>query len=316
MAFDVLKWMKEDMEFSDDEIKELSPKLTAKADKLEKGYLRQSDYSKQMNDLKKAQTELQAANDRLTTEMSEWATVQASGRDITAKMQRDLETAQGNVARLTARVQKVATDAGLDPAKALEGIDQVPPTRKADDDKPAIDPDKFLSRDDFAAQQSRLARVLLRAPAEIAAIQHEHHELTGEWLDARPIIDEIEKRATTKGNDKSLEIRDVWQEQHNIPALRETKTKEKYDADIKAAEERGRQAALSGQAIPGQPPPPTHGRPSPALHMPDGQGRKSVLERPQPGTTESAAVAALRSGKYRQPGQVAPAAASSSGAKT
>jgi hypothetical protein len=228
-------------------------------------------------------------------------------------MQQDLETAQGNVARLTARVQKVATDAGLDPAKALEGIDQVTtPQRKADDNKPPIDTSKFVSADDFAAQQSRLARVLLRAPAEIAAIQHEHHELTGQWLDARPIIDEIEKRATTKGNDKSLEIRDVWQEQHNIPALRDTKAKEKYDADIKAAEDRGRQAALSGQAIPGQTPPPTHGRPSPVLHAPDGQGRKSVLERPQPGTGSQAAVSALRSGKYRQPAQV-PAAA---GAKT
>lgn len=312
------KWMLEDMGFSAEEQKALDPLFTDdRVKKLEAGHLRQADYSKQMNDLKKAQTDLATANDRLSTEMAEWAAVQASGRDVTAKMQRDLETAQGNVARLTARVQKVATDAGLDPAKALEGIDQVPPTRTTTTtEPPPIDPDKFLSRDDFAAQQSRLARVLLRAPAEIAAIQHEHHELTGEWLDARPIIDEIEKRATTKGNDKSLEIRDVWQEQHNIPALRDTKAKEKYDADIKAAEKRGAEQALTNLSIPGAAPPPTHGRPSPVLHTPDGGNRKSVIERPQPGSATQSAVAALRTGKYRQPGQVAPAAASSSGAKT
>ena len=303
------KWMQEDMGFSADEQKALDPLFTdERVKKLEAGHLRQADYSKQMNDLKKAQTDLQAANDRLSTEMAEWATVQASGREVTAKMQRDLETAQGNAARLTARVQKIATDAGLDPAKALEGIDQVVPDKRTNNgDTPPIDTSKFVSTDDFATQQSRLARVLLRAPAEIAAIQHEHHELTGEWLDARPIIDEIEKRATTKGNALSLEIRDVWQEKHNIPTLRETKAKEKYDADIKAAEARGRQEALTSLSVPGAGNPPTHGRPSPVLHSADGSARKSVLERPQPGTSTQSAVSALRSGKYRQPAQTAPA---------
>lgn len=302
------KWMLEDMGFSADEQKALDPLFTdERVKKLEAGHLRQSDYSKQMDALKKAQTDLQAANDRLSTEMAEWATVQASGRQVTEKMQKDLEAAQATAARLSARVTKIATDAGLDPAKALEGIDQVPTRTTKDDGAPPIDTSKFVSTDDFATQQSRLARVLLRAPAEIAAIQHEHHELTGEWLDARPIIDEIEKRATTKGNSKSLEIREVWEEQHKIPELRQTKSKEKYDADIKAAEERGKQAALTSLSVPGAGAPPTHGRPSPVLHTPDGQGRKSVLERPQPGTSTQSAVAALRTGKYRQPAPTAPA---------
>lgn len=304
------KWMLEDMGFSADEQKALDPLFTDdRVKKLEAGHLRQADYSKQMNDLKKAQTDLTAANERLTNEMTEWATAQASSRGVTEKMQKDLEAAQGNVARLQARVTKIATDAGLDPTKALEGIEQVVTTRTTNNEPPAIDTSKFVSTEDFQTAQARLARVLLRAPAEIAAIQHEHHELTGEWLDARPIIDELERRGTTKGNQKSLEIRDIWEEQHKIVELRTTKAKEKYDADIKAAERRGADQALSNQSIPGALLPPTHGRPSPVLHAADGAARKSVIQRPQPGTSSQSAVTALRSGKYRQPAATGAAAA-------
>lgn len=290
MAFDVSKWLKEDMGFSDDEIKDLAPKFTPKADVLDKGYLRQSDYSKNMDGLKKAQTDLAAANDRLTAEMAEWATVQAANEPITKKMRDDLEKAQLKVTQLTSRVERIATDAGLDPAKALEGIDQVVPPKK--DDQPPVDLSGYVKTGDLGG----LANMALTLPAELQSIADEHFDLTGKRLDTRTIVREIQARAGTRGNQKSLDPREIWMEQHNIQTLRDDRSKKQHDDEISAAEARGREAALSEMAVPGSTPP---GRHAPVFHTTSGKPRESVLQRPQPGTTVNAAVGALRSGKYR-----------------
>lgn len=291
MAFDVLKWLKEDMAFSEDEIKDLAPKLTPKADVLEKGYLRQSDYSKHMDGLTKAQTDLAAANERLTAEMAEWATVQANGEQVTKKMRDDYDAAQLKVTQLTSRVQRIATDAGLDPQKALEGIDQVvvPPKQV---ETPPVDLAGYVKRDELTGVVS----MSLNLPAELQSIADEHHELTGKRLDTRTIVREIQTRAQTRGNTKSLDPRAIWEEQHKIPELRTTRDKKTHDDEISAAEARGREAAMSEMSVPGSTPP---GRHAPVFTTPANKPRESVLKRPQPGTTVNAAVGALRSGKYR-----------------
>lgn len=295
MAIDPVKWLKEDMGFSDDEVKELAPKFAGeKLTKLEGGYLRQSDYSKQMDALKKAQTDLAAANDRLNTEMAEWATVQANGEQITKKMRDDLDAAQLKVTQLTSRVTRIATDAGLDAAKALEGIDQVIPPTKKDDVPQLPDLSGYARRDDLGG----LANMALTLPAELQSIADEHFDLTGKRLDTRTIVKEIQTRATTKGNTKSLDPREIWEEAHKIGDLREARDKKAHDDEIAAAVERGRQQAASEYATPGQAP---AGRHAPAFRVgEDGKTRESVLHRPQPGTGTNAAVSALRSGKYRQ----------------
>lgn len=291
MAFDVPKWLKEDMGFSDDEIKDLAPKLTAKADVLEKGYLRQSDYSKNMDGLKKAQTDLGAASERLTAEMAEWATVQAANEPITKKMRDDLDAAQLKVTQLTSRVTRIATDAGLDPAKALEGIDQVIPPKPTDAPAPP-DLSGYVKREEL----SGLASMSLNLPAELQSIADEHFELTGKRLDTRTIIREIQTRAGTRGNQKTLDPREIWEDQHKISELRADRDKKAHDAEITAAENRGREAAMSEIAVPGSTP---AGRHAPVFQTADHKPRESVLKRQQPGTTVNAAVGALRSGKYR-----------------
>ena len=84
MALDVLKWLKEDMGFSDEQVAVASPLFTAKADVLEKGYLRQADYSRQMNELnakiKVDSDALATAQTNLDAQIAEWATLQAGGR--------------------------------------------------------------------------------------------------------------------------------------------------------------------------------------------------------------------------------------------
>lgn len=294
MALDVVKWLKEDMGFSDAEVTELTPKFTGdRVAKLEGGYLRQSDYSKQMDALKTSQQQLSEANERLNTEMAEWATVQASGDKITKRMRDDLEAAQLKVTQLTSRVTRIATDAGLDPTKALEGVDVV--VKPPDTTTPTpVDLSGYVKRDDIGG----LANMALTLPAELQSIADEHFDLTGKRLDTRTIVREIQARASTRGNTKSLDPREIWETDHKIPELRATAAQKVHDDEIAAAVERGRQQAVSEYATPGATP---QGRHAPAFRVNDkGEAASSVLKRPQPGQTVNSAVAALRSGKYRQ----------------
>lgn len=256
---------------------------------LEKNQLRQSDYSKQMNVLAAEQTKLQQANDRVTAEMAEWARIQAEGGEVTKKMQDDLHKAEQKVLTLTQRVQRVATDAGLDPAKALEGIDQEPPKREVV--APPIDTSKFVAADQFG----QFGKYMFDLVAELPMIAQEHFELTGERLDTRALRAEIEERASRKG--ANLDPRAIWEEKYQIPVKRDTKTREAREVELKQAEQRGFERARTEAALPI---PPSNGVHSPVLRTADGQPRKSAIERPQPETGVRSAAAALASGKYRQ----------------
>lgn len=258
---------------------------------LEKNQLRQADYSKQMNDLSKAQGQLKTANDNLNAEMAAWATEQAAGHVVTKKMRDDYEAAQLKVTQLTNRVTRIATDAGMDPTKALDGIDQtpavvVPPTPTAPDLTGYVRADQF----------NGLATMALTLPAELAAIANEHFDLTGERLDTRTIIAEIQARAGTRGNQKTLDPRQIWEEQHAVPTKREAKATAAIDARLAEAERKGFERARSESALPV---PPSHGERSPVLRSLDGQPRESVLKRPHPESAVNAARAAFADGRYR-----------------
>lgn len=295
MAFDVNKWLTEDMGFTADEAKAMLPSFTPeRISKLEAGHLRQADYSRAMNDLKKSQDDLTAANTRLNEEMAEWARVQAEGTGITKKMRDDLEAAQLKVTQLTQRVTRIATDAGLDPAKALDGIDQAPlkpPT------SPAPDLTGYARTDDINRQLGSLANMALTLPAELYAIATEHQQLFNQPLDVRPITREIETRASTRNNQKSLDPRQIWEELHKVPDRRTEIAAAERKAAEDAAYERGVNDARSQQVVPGS-------HTVPGAHAPifGQKGRESVLKRPQPGQTVNAAAAALRTGKYRKEG--------------
>jgi len=300
---EIKKWLMEDMGFTEKEITEqklieaFTPDRIAK---LEEGYMRQSDYDKSQNELKaeikKQSDDLAAAQQRLDAEVAEWATVQASGRQATDKMRTDLEAAQNDVLRFQQVLKKTADSAGLNYDDLVKGIEPKPPVKK--DEPPPFDESKFVSRDSYQA----LVNMALHTPAILDRIQREHFELTGEYVNPEEIVAEVQTRAKTKGNQKSLELRDVWEEKYGIAEKRTAKAKKDHDEEIAAAEKRGREAAMSEAALPGG------GQMPVGSHAPIFRGeRKSVLERPQPQVASQAAVTALRTGKYRQPAAGAPA---------
>jgi hypothetical protein len=105
----------------------------------------------------------------------------------------------------------------------------------------------------------------------------------------------LQTRASTKGNQKSLDPRVIWEELHKVPEVRTEHAKKEHDAEIAAAEQRGREAALSESVLPGS-------HTAPGTHAPifGNKTRESALKRPQPGETVRNAAAAFRTGKYRQ----------------
>ena len=303
MAIDVLKWLKEDMGFSDEQVAIASPLFVPKADVLDKGYLRQADYSRQMNELNaKIKTDsdaLQAAQTNLDAQIAEWATVEAGGKAASAQMRTDMEAAQNDVLRLQQVLRKTAEQTGLKYDDLVKGIEVKTVPAKADDKVLAPDMSGYVTRDQYNA----LTRMSLLVPAQLDRIQREHFDLTGEYINPEEIVAEVQARAATKGNTKSLELRDIWEEKYEIPAKRTAAAKKTHDEEISAAEKRGADRAMSESMLPGG------GSPSGGHHSPVfRQEHKPVLQRPAAGVPNQAAVSALRDGKYRQPAVGAPAA--------
>lgn len=287
MAFD-LKAFYQELGFTPEE----AAAVTAVLDKperltvLEKNQLRQSDYSKQMNGLKAEQDKLVAAQARVDAEAAEWASLSASEKEQNTKLRADLEAHQNKVLALTQRVTRLATEAGLDPQKALEGIEQAPP-KKEEPVVPPIDPSKFVPAEAFHQYGKYMFDVAMAIPD----ILHEHFELTGERLSASALKAEIEARAGQKG--ANMDPRAIWEEKYGIPAKREAKAKEADERRIKEAEERGFARARSEAALPI---PPSNGRNSPMLRV-NGDAASKV-QRPAPETGVRSAAAALASHKY------------------
>lgn len=282
--------LKADAEFTDEQLAGLNKK---QLESLANGYMRQTDYDRQMNDgkaeLEKSRGDLATANERLNAEMAEWATLTAAEKSTATKQRADLEKAQGDVLRLRQTMERIGTDNGVDVTKYLDGAP--PPPKKEDS---LVDLTGYAKSDDLNRSVQSLADMMLTLTPDLLQLSVEHQQLFGKPLDTRDIVKEIRSRAATKGNQKPLDPRAIWEEQHKVPEARTTADKKKYDDAIAQAEARGREAALSESVIPGQT---TH----PGRHsIVFGGERKSAVQRPQPGETVARAAAALRTGKYRE----------------
>jgi len=257
---------------------------------LEKNQLRQSDYSKMADGLKAEQKKLTDASAKLDAEAAEWASLSASEKEAATKLRDSLNATEQKVLALTQRVTKIATDAGLDPQKALEGIDQTPPKKEELKVDP-IDTSKFVGVEQFGTMSEYMFNLSLELPM-IAA---EHLELTGKRLDTRALRQEIQKRAGVKG--ANLDPRAIWEETNDIPKIRETKTQEARALEITQAEARGAERARSEAALPI---PPSGGQRSAVLRGVGGEEHKSKLQRPAAETGIRTAAQALATGKYRE----------------
>ncbi len=291
MAFDLDGFVK-DLGLSGDEEAQVRGALgkPERVAVLEKNQLRQADFSRSQNDLKKVQDDLAAKAGRLDAELAEWASLSASEKTANTELRAAIEKSEQKVLALQQRVQRVAIDAGLDPAKALEGIDQELPKKEAPKVDP-IDTSKFVDRDQFG----KLSAYTLEFAADLPMLAQEHFDLMGERLNTRDLHAKMLARAGQKG--ANMDPRAIWEEEYGIAAKRAEKAAADRAAEREADRRAGYEQARTEAALPSAP---STGLHSPMLKTLDGKPHVSVLQRPAPETGVRSAAAALASGKYRK----------------
>ena len=294
MAFDVKKWLVEEMKFSAAEADEMAPKFSGeRVSVLERSQLSVSEIAAAKAELTKTQNEYTAANTRLNAEMAEWATLTAAEKAQATELQASLEAAKTRTVQLEHRLTTLATEHGVDPTALLEGTVKIP--EKVAPAAAAVDMSRFVGVDQFGP----LMDFQLQLPANLQYIEREHFALTGEHLDTREIITEIRTRAQQKN--ANIDPVAIWEGKYDIPAKRVAQAKAKYDDEMKQAEARGEERGRTNAALPG---PSSPGRHAPIFGVKtnDGSiaGRTSVLKRPQPETGVRSAAAAFASHKYRE----------------
>ncbi len=242
MAFDTKKWLTEDLGFTADEADTLLPKFGDRADKIEKGYLRQADYSRSMNDLKTLEGQIAKNEAKLNADMAEWAEMTAGEQAASTKLKADIEAAQTRAYQLEQRLKRVAEENGIDPKTVLEG-DPTPPKVK---EPVAFDSKELEVR--INTQLGGIATYMLDLNAELPAIAQEHFDLTGQRLDTRAFIAGI-KADIKAGKTDNLDPVKRWEAEHQIPQKRIEKQNADIDTRIKAAREEGRTAGISEAAL-------------------------------------------------------------------
>jgi hypothetical protein len=291
MAFDTKAWLT-DLKFSEDEIKDLLPRFETRSTDLEKGQLRQSEFSRLMNSeqakLAKAQDDLSAKESKLNSDMAEWASMTAAEQAQHGELKVRIDASEEKVFKLQQKIVRLAEDAGIDPKTVLEG--EVTPPKKEDPKPVDLDP--------LRQQIGGLADYMLTLNAELPAIAQEHFELTGERLDTRAFIASIKNDLKTgKATAEQLDPVRRWETQYGIPAKRTEKSATQRKAELDAAREEGRMAALTESSLPNTRP--VTGTHSPLLRSAIPKDGGSKLSRPQPSQRMAGAIAALATGKYR-----------------
>ena len=292
MAFDIQKWLVDDLKFTVDEATALLPQFQTRADTLEKGQLRQADYSRQMNDITRLQTDLKTNSDRLNREMAEWAEIRAQDSDAAKTAREQLEKTQLEKFQLEQALQRVAEQAGIDPRTVLPGGPPTPPKPPEPQKPEPFDPKPIMQT------VGSIADYLLGMQAELPAIMAEHQALTGEHLDTRKFIEEVKARAAKK---EDVDPRRLWETLYEIPQKRDAKRQTDYDTAIRAAEARGREAARSEAAIPGTTAP-GHAAPIFTRMGENNQPPVSKFQRPNSHAAVAEFARSIATHKYRQPG--------------
>ena len=291
---DVKKWLMDEMGLSDEDATATAAKIKAEnATKLETTIGTHASNLAAQAEIQKTQTALKKANDDLEAEMAEWATLSVKEKAEATELRTSLEAARVRATQLETRLTTLATQHGVDPKSLLEGATIVPEP-KAKPVDPGEPDARYVPRDQF----NSALEFNLDLPANLQYIRDEHFTLTGKHLDTREIVAKIKANARVKG--APVDPIAIWEEQYKIPTLRTEKAQKDQEALIAAAEARGEERARSAQALPNAAAP---GRHAVVFGQRNAEGtvqpRTSALKRPQPGGTLSAAVSAIRSGKYR-----------------
>lgn len=184
------------------------------ADELDKGYMRQEDFSKKSNELAERR----------------------------AKLEENWETANAQYKELLAENEQIRNDVDSTRAEKEEAARKLKEAEEKLKATPQIDPAKFLTNEDFEKKQRETAVAQTAYFSDVLDIAEDHQELFGKRLKPRELI----KEAIAAGKTPV----EYWEEKYKVPEKRAelAATEEKRKSD--EAEKRGYEKRLAEEANP------------------------------------------------------------------
>lgn len=233
---------------------------------LEESQLRQSDYSKKMNEL----SEKEKATVGLQNELVKWKT------DAEAKLQAASLTARQEAeqrAMLDARLKNVCETYGIDPASI--GMTVTPPNPNPNNPNPAPNTNnpqnpEFLTRKEWDEQQKLVARQYPHLPALLYDLGAQHQQLFGKGFSDYEYTPQGGEKLTgtqalvQKALDTGKNLKQVWEEEFKVPERRKQQEEEGVQKRIVEAVQK-REAELRSELK--LPPPARPGTSSPVLEQ-------------------------------------------------
>lgn len=287
--FDLQAWLK-DLELSDDERKVLEPVLAKEpvSKKIGESFLRQSDYSRRMNELSEEKKRLEAQLQQKLKEADDYAqglVIWKGTADQTlAQREKELQKLQTELQSTKDAMSKISTEYGIDATQYLQGTSTAVPTKTFDETLLG----GYVKRDDFQKAVND-AMQFPQVAAELMDLNSEHYELFGKRLpNNRKLVE------AAIANKKS--IRDAWAEEYKVEERRAEAAKKAHDEEIERVRQETEARVRSELKIPAQ-------RPNAAKPLVLSENLKSrEIHRGPAGDhdTVEAAMAAYSSGKYAE----------------
>lgn len=261
--------------------------------------LRQSDYSKHLNDIQVKEAAVVAAQTKLD---AEFARLSAYGTDADAKVlkaQQAVEAAQGKLVRAQNRAQRWMENNGVPEAEVKEVFGDTQGTPEVKPVVVATGDDATLTVGEFKRQAKEFANNLAYLPAVQQKIAVQHYNLFGKFPEDMEIV---VKAALESGRNLAEVAAEHYKFAEKRAELNDAKIEEKY----KTKYEKELQAKLSEAHVPTSTRPQVPGArvfstkpaeaPKPVVpNQPAPQHERPVQRRIN---TVQRAVEAFRSGKY------------------
>lgn len=184
------------------------------ADELDKGYMRQADYSRQTQELKTRKEQLEANWEKAN---QEYVAMQQEVKDLAAD-------------KTATQAEKLAAEQKLKDAEEK--------LAKAG----SVDTSKFMSKEDFDAERRKFAAGQTAYFGDVLEIADEHQELFGKRIKTKEFMQE----AIASGKPP----RAFWEEKYGVQAKRDEIAKAASEKLVSEAEKRGYDKRLAEEANP------------------------------------------------------------------
>lgn len=291
-TFDLQAWLK-DLELSDDERKVLETVLAKEpvSKKIGESFLRQSDYSRRMNELSDEKKQIEAHLQQKLTELDahekglvEW---KGTADKTLAQREKEVQRLNSELESTKNAMSKIQQDYGIEISGYTQANPNPVPTKTFDDSVLG----GYVKRDDFQKAVQDVSRYP-ELTGELMDMAAEHYELFGKRL---PSVRKLVESAVSQKKG----IREAWAQEYKVEEKRAEMAKKSHDDELERVRQETEARVRSELKAPAMRP--NAARP---LVLSDSlKGRQIQTGPASDQNTINAALEAYSSGKYTESGQ-------------